>query len=192
MSEGSAYAPWFALHIRMHDHEHVETALQHKGYEVLSPYYMATRTTPGGRARQARTPLFPGYLFCSLDPKYRLGVLTVPGVKRILGLNSTITPVPYNEIAAIRRTIASGLPFEPYQMLEPGEVVEVQRGALAGVKGVVVYHKGKHRVVITISALSNRAVSVEVDRSDVTRVTNPIEINAVLHARESFLHSAVA
>jgi transcription antitermination factor NusG len=188
----SAAAPWFALHIRMHDHANVETALQHKGYEVLSPYYVATRTTPGGREKQVRTPLFPGYLFCSLDPRYRLGVLTVPGVKRILGMGSSMTPVPAYEIEAIRVTINSGLPFEPFQMLEPGEVVEVQRGPLAGVKGIVVYHKGKHRVVITVSALSNRAVSVEVDRADVTRVTNSADVVAVHRSRESFLHSAVA
>ena len=39
--------------------------------------------------------------------------------------------------------------------------VEVQTGPLSGVRGVVVYHKGRYRVVITVSALNNRAVAVE-------------------------------
>ena len=192
MSEYYASPPWFALHIKMNEYENVETALQYKGYEVLSPYYTATRTTASGRQRQVRTPLFPGYLFCALDPTYRLGVLTIPGVKRILGLGNTATPVPAEEIEAIRLTVTSGLPFEPFQLLEPGEVVEVQRGALAGIKGIVVYHKGKHRVVITVSALSNRAVAVEVDRSAVTRVSKPPEVGAILHCQESYFQSAVA
>ena len=101
---GACSLPWFALHIRMHDHEGVEAALQHRGYEVLSPYYVATKILSTGRQKQVRTPLFPGYLFCSLDPlRQKLGVLTVPGVKRILGFGNSPAPVAGHEIDAIRR-----------------------------------------------------------------------------------------
>jgi transcription antitermination factor NusG len=164
--------PWFALHIRMHDHANVETALNHKGYDVFAPSYVATRIS-SGREKHTRTPLFPGYLFCSLDPQHRLPVLKVPGVIRILGLGGSVTPVPTHEIESIRRTITSGLPFESFRLLEPGEPVEVKSGPLAGVKGMVVYHKGKYRVVITVTALNDRAVSVEVDRAALAHIDAP-------------------
>jgi transcription antitermination factor NusG len=169
-------AAWFAIHIRMHDHARIETALQHKGFEVLSPYYFPTRIRADGhRKRTRKTPLFPGYLFCSLDPRDRMGVLMVPGVKQILGIGATVTPVPAAEIEAVRLTLASGLPIEPCRLadLEPGELVEVLSGPLTGVRGTVVYHKGKHRVVITVSALSNRAVAVEVDRDLLKSISQP-------------------
>lgn len=160
--------PWFAVHIRIYKHENVETSLRNKGFEVFAPSYMARRVV-AGRERQIPAPLFPGYLFCSLDASERLPVLTIPGVIRILGTGNALTVVPADEIEAIRRTVASGLPVEPFDLLQPGEPVQVQSGPLAGIKGEVVYHKGKHRLVIRVTALNDRAVSVEVDQSIVVR-----------------------
>lgn len=168
MSEQASSIPWFALHIRMYDHENVEAALQHKGFEVFAPSYAAKRTV-SGRERNVRAPLFPGYLFCSLDPYNRLPVLTVPGVIGILGTGNSLTPVSADEIEAVRRLVTSGLPCEPFRLVQPGEFVEVRGGALAGLKGVVVHHKGKYRLVIRVTALNDRAVSVEVDRDQVVR-----------------------
>jgi transcription antitermination factor NusG len=91
-------------------------------------------------------------------------------VIRILGNGNALTPVPTEEIEAIRRAVASGLPVEPFDLLQPGEPVQVQTGPLAGIKGEVVYHKGKHRLVIRVTALNDRAVSVEVDHTNVARL----------------------
>jgi transcription antitermination factor NusG len=184
------YASWFALHVRMHDYHNVEKALHCKGYEVFAPTYEPPRVA-ARRQRRARVALFPGYLFCSLDPRQRTPVLTVPGVINILGLGSTITPVPASEIESLRRTVKSGLPLESVRLLEPGEPVEVQSGPLAGVKGAVVYHKGKYRVVITVSALNDRAVAVEVDRLALITLkdqpsTQLERLNASLLDRERF------
>ena len=163
---------WFALHVRMHEYYNVEKALHSKGYEVFAPTHDPARTK--ARRARARVALFPGYLFCSLDPYQRTPVLTVPGVIRILGVGggAGVIPVPASEIESLRRTVNSGLPLEAVRLLEPGEPVEVQTGPLSGVRGVVVYHKGKYRVVITVSALNNRAVAVEVDRSALVTVTS--------------------
>ena len=45
----------------------------------------------------------------------------------------------------------------------------VQTGPLAGITGSVYRYKGKHRLVIKVSALNNRAVSVEVEDFMVAR-----------------------
>jgi transcription termination/antitermination protein NusG len=165
--------PWFALHIRIYKNDSVEISLRNKGFDVFAPSYTAKRVV-AGRERQISAPLFPGYMFCALDAAERLPVLTIPGVIKILGTRTALTVIPAEEIEAIRRTIASGLPLEPFDLLQPGEPVEVQRGPLAGIRGEVVYHKGRHRLVIRISALNDRAVSVEVDQANVARSTPAI------------------
>jgi transcriptional antiterminator NusG len=170
MTDLSPSFPWFALNIRMYKYEYVERALESKGHHVFSPYYVSKYTTSGGRQREVRKPLFPGYLFCAFHPWQRLSILTVPGVTKILGLEGTISPISPDEIEAIRRTVDSGLYYEPFELLEPGEMVQVQSGPLTGVKGMVVYHKASYRIVITVSALGGRAVLVEVDRNCVVPV----------------------
>jgi len=171
-----AQLPWYAVHIRMYGHEQVERILQYKGFEVFAPKYAHTRLI-GGNRKTSMIPLFPGYLFCALDQRNRLGVLTVPGVINILGVGSSPLPVPDHEVLAIRRAIDSGLPFEPTRLLGPGELVEVRSGPLAGVTGVVQNYKGKYRLVITVTTLNDRAVSVEVDRETVMRC-KPLSVGA--------------
>lgn len=182
---------WFALHIRIYKHENVETSLRNKGFEVFAPTYIAKRVL-AGRERQTPAPLFPGYLFCALDTRQRLPVLTVPGVIRILGTGNVLTEVPVEEIEAIRRTISSGLPVEPFDWLQPGEPVLVQKGPLAGIRGEVVYHKGKHRLVIRVAALNDRAVSVEVDQSTVTRLSPALIAAARIGASPAWYYQASA
>jgi transcriptional antiterminator NusG len=168
MSSEANSLSWFALHIRIYKHETVETSLRHKGFEVFAPTYIARRSVAGSE-RQTRVPLFPGYLFCAFDARERLPVLTVPGVIRILGTGNALTTVPEAEIDAVRRTVASGLPLEPLDSLQPGEPVIVKHGPLAGIRGEVIYHKGKHRLVIRVKALNDRAVAIEVDEAIVAR-----------------------
>jgi transcription antitermination factor NusG len=173
MSAEVSSIPWFALHIRIYKNDSVEASLRNKGFEVFAPSYIAKRVV-AGRQRQIPAPLFPGYMFVSLDAAERLPVLTIPGVIRILGTGNAFTVIPTEEIEAIRRTVASGLPLEPFDLLQPGQPVQVQRGPLSGIRGEVIYHKGRHRLVIRVTALNNRAVSVEVDQASVARLTPAI------------------
>lgn len=189
MSEQLSSLPWYAVNIRTYYHESVETSLRHKGYDVFSPTYTARRVV-AGRERQFPVPLFPGYLFSSFDHHYRLPVLTIPGVIRILGTSTALEPVPTDEIEAIRRTVTSGLQFEPFDSLQPGEPVEVLRGPLAGIKGEVVYHKGKQRLVIRVTALNERAVCVEVDHTMVARLSTSTFVPAARAAAAMMTQSA--
>lgn len=175
MSEQTQLIEWFAVQIRTYHRANVETSLRHKGYEVFAPSYDVARIV-AGRERKILAPLFPGYIMCAFDPGYRMPVLTVPGVIRILGTSTALTPIPEAEIEAIRRTITSGLNYEPIESFQPGAPVEVQSGPLAGIRGEVVYHKGKQRLVIKIAALNDRAVSVEVDQAMVSRLDLPMSL----------------
>jgi transcription termination/antitermination protein NusG len=163
---------WYVVHLRSRHHAHVETNLHELGYKVFAPTYSPLARI-GGRAHRSKQPLFPGYLFCALNPERRLPVLMVGGVIGILGAGKTLIPVAPEEIDAIRRAVASGLYYEPVPNFLPGDRVRVASGPLAGVVGVVAQHKGVRSLLISISLL-NRSVAVELDKTSLEPADGPM------------------
>jgi len=156
-------SPWFALRIRS-KHERVASEhLRHRGYEEFSPTYKA-ETQWSDRKKVADRFLFPGYVFCRLDPNHRLPVLTIPGVVGIVGFGQGASPIPDSEIERIRMMTASGLLVTPWPYLEVGQLVVLERGPLAGLEGILEEVKGESRLVVSIQLLQ-RSVSTEIDRN---------------------------
>ena len=148
--------PWYAVHVR-HKHERlVSSLLESKGYNEFNPTYRSRRRW-SDRTAEIQLPLFPGYVFCQFDPSDRRApVVATPGVIRIIG---AVHPA---EMAAVQAVIASGLAVEPWPCLEPGELVRIHHGPLAGVEGVFLELKNRHRLIVSISLL-RRSINVDVD-----------------------------
>jgi transcription antitermination factor NusG len=106
-------------------------------------------------------------VFCRLDPKYRLPLLTIPGVVQLVGIGKVPVPIDDAEIAAIQAAVGSGLTLEPWSYLDTGEPVRVERGPLAGLEGIYVENRKQHRIVVSVSLLK-RSVAVEIEREWVT------------------------
>jgi|ERR1700674_3857029 len=160
--------PWFALQVRMRHETGVADHLQSKGYEWFLPLYKARRRW-SDRVKEVDSPLFPGYLFCRLNPHDRLPILKTPCVTQIVGYNHVPVPVDEQEIEAIRRLIASGVPNFPCAYLEVGSKVRIEAGALRGLEGILTELKGKRRLVLSIMLLQ-RSVAVEIDSDAVSVV----------------------
>ena len=154
--------PWFAVRVRSH-HEH--TAAMHlvdRGYEEFTPSYTVERRW-SDRKKEIEQYLFPGYVFCRVDPQNRLPVLSAPGVVGLVGCGRIPVPIPDDEIERIRRMVQSGLLVSPWPFLEAGQTVLIERGPLTGLEGILEEVKGKCRLVVSINLL-RRSVSAEVDR----------------------------
>jgi transcription antitermination factor NusG len=108
--------------------------------------------------------LFPGYLFCRLNPDKALPVLTTAGVYDIVRVGERVQPIDAAEIEAIRRLVASSCSAKPWPYLKSGDRVRVEFGSLAGVEGLLVSEKGVDRLILSISMLQ-RSVCVEIDRT---------------------------
>jgi transcription antitermination factor NusG len=160
--------PWFALQIRMRHEVSVADHLAGKGYEWFLPLYKARRRW-SDRVKEVSSPLFPGYLFCRFNPHDRLPILKTPGVTQIVGYNHVPVPVDEQEIDAIRRLVASGLPNFPCAFLQVGSQVRIETGALRGLEGILTELKGKRRLVLSITLLQ-RSVAVEIDSDAVSVV----------------------
>jgi len=155
---------WYALQVRSRFGKAVSTALRAKGYEEFLPVYRTVRRSGGGGC-DLELPLFPGYLFCRLDPSERLlPVLTIPGVMRIVSVGKILLPVTDDEIETVKAVSQCGLPAEPWPFLGIGCRVSLERGPLAGLEGMVVSVDGAHRLVVSVSLLQ-RSIAVKIERS---------------------------
>lgn len=156
---------WYAIQTRVRREHLTSTLLAGKGYEVFLPTYVSEKQQRGQR-KEVNSCLFPGYLFCHFDVQKRLPILVTPGVLGIVGLGRIPEPVSHLEISAIRSLVSSGMPAEPWPYLECGQRVRIKNHALHGVEGILVGHKGGHRLIVSVTLL-RRSVALEIHRSNV-------------------------
>lgn len=163
MSIASIGISWFALQVKSKTEEQVSRHLRYKGYEEFLPTY---KVRSKDRAVEKQKPLFPGYVFCRLNPTANGLIVTTPGVKKIVGFGGKPVPVEAYEIEALKKVIASGFQAEPWKLLDVGDMIRVETGPLAGVAGILISFRGRHRLVISVT-LMRRSIAVELDRSAV-------------------------
>src|SRR5579872_4330171 len=162
--------PWFALRVRSNFERVASLHLKDRGFEEFAPTYKAERQW-SDRKKQVDAYLFPGYVFCRLNPDHRLPVLTIPGAVKLIGFGNGPTPIPEIEIESIRKMVGSGLLVAPWPFLSAGQAVLIERGPLTGVEGILQEVKKTFRLVVSVNLLQ-RSVSVEVDRSWVRPVNS--------------------
>jgi transcription antitermination factor NusG len=164
--------PWFALQVRSRYERNVASFLDGKGYEWFLPTYHSRRRW-SDRVKEMDLPLFPGYLFCRFDPQDRLPILKTPGMIAIVGTARVPTAVDDTEITALRTLVTSGIPRQPWPYLEIGQRVRIEHGALQGLEGILLQHKGSDRLILSVTLLQ-RSVAAEIDCSWVVPIkTNP-------------------
>jgi transcription antitermination factor NusG len=158
----SASHPWFALRVKSRSEKIVSTIARNKGFEEFLPLYQSRRRW-SDRFKSVELPLFPGYVFCRLNPAFRLPLLTIPGVISFVGIGKVPVPIDEAEIATIQAAVGADLLAEPYPFLEVGQRVRLAEGPLAGLEGLLVEVRKQQRLVVSVSMLK-RSVAVEIDR----------------------------
>jgi transcription termination/antitermination protein NusG len=151
---------WFAIYVKCRHEKHVALSLEAKAYHVFLPTYVKEHE----RRKRFDVPLFPGYVFCRLNPTDTLPILSTPGVFSIVGNGPKAIPIPDEEIDGIQRLLDSNLGRRPCSYVSVGEEVYVTAGPLRGLKGVVVDERHEKWLVLSIHLL-RRSVAAKVDRS---------------------------
>lgn len=159
---GGKRYPWFALRVKPNFERVVSSTVRNKGFEEFLPFYLCRRRW-SDRFKSVELPLFPGYVFCRVNPECRLPLLTIPGVLHFVGVGRIPAPIDQAEIAAIQQAVQSGLPAEPYPFLEVGQRVRIEEGPLAGIEGFLVEVRKQQRIVVSVTLLK-RAIAVEIER----------------------------
>jgi transcription antitermination factor NusG len=87
----------------------------------------------------------------------------------IVGFGGKAMPRDEGEMAAIRRVIELGIAAEPWKYVQAGQRVRIEHGALAGMEGVFVEARKRHKLLLSLTLLQ-RAVAIQVDESSVVAI----------------------
>lgn len=155
--------PWFAVKVRARSEKLIAGFLENKGYNTFVPSYK-TRKAWSDRVVNVELPLFPGYLFCQVEPNsYWVPILQTPGAKSFVSFGGVLAEVDRNEIEALKLAMRSGQPMQPWPYLRAGQRVVVERGAFEGLEGILLRTKNKDRLILSVTLLQ-RSVAVEIER----------------------------
>jgi transcription antitermination factor NusG len=180
---------WYAIQVRTRWERSAATIVAGKGYEVFLPTYLSKRRW-SDRAREVKSPLFPGYFFCRFDVQKRLPILVTPGVIGVVGQGRIPVPVDESEVLSIKNIVSSGASVEPWPYLELGQKVRIDDHALRGLEGILVGRKGNQRVVVSVSLL-RRSVALEIERSLISLV-QPAEEPLIDAPADALLNGSIA
>ena len=184
----TALCRWYAIRVKSNREKVVAASLEHRGFEHFLPLYCARRQW-SDRVKDVELPLFAGYVFCRLDARFRLPVLTVPGVLMFVEVNKTPVPVEDSEIASLQAIANSGYAAAPWPYLEAGQRMRIERGALKDLEGFIVEVKNRWRVVVSVTLLQ-RSVAVEIDRDSICPIGRGPSGSRT--ASGHFIHRAIA
>jgi transcription antitermination factor NusG len=143
----------------------VRDQLLHQGIEPLLPTVKRLSQWKD-RKKEIEVPLFSGYCFVRFNAEQKLPVLKTIGVVDIVGGGQRPEPIPDEEISAIQTLMSSVLPYDPHPYLQEGMKVEVVRGPLQGVQGILLRKEKRHRLILGVR-LIQQAAAVEIDTADV-------------------------
>ena len=83
----------------------------------------------------------------------RLRVLRVDGVFSLVGAKGEGTPIPDEQIDAVRSLVETQLPWSSHPFLKIGQRVRVRSGVLDGLEGILVSRNGDRSLVISVDAI---------------------------------------
>ena len=115
-----------------------------------------------GRRFSSVVPLFSGYLFLFADRDERVTALESNRVARTIDVPLWQQSQFCNDLLQIQRLIETGLPLTPESRIQPGQLVRIKSGRLAGLEGQVTHRRGGTRLLVTVDYLQQGA-SIEID-----------------------------
>jgi transcription antitermination factor NusG len=156
---------WYVLRTRSRHEKIVRDQLANQGIEPLLPTVKRLSQWKD-RKKEVEVPLFSGYCFVRFAAEQKLPVLKTIGVVDIVGASHCPEPIADEEIAALRTLMTSVLPYDSHPYLHEGMQVEVIRGPLQGIRGILLRKEKHHRLVLGVR-LIQQAAAVEIDVNDV-------------------------
>jgi transcription antitermination factor NusG len=163
----AALESWYALQTHARHEKIVAQRLQERGVTAFLPLMTEVHRW-SDRKKVVQVPLFGCYVFAKIaaESQERLRVLRVHGVLALVGDQGEGTPIPDEQIEAVRTLIQRKMPWSPHPFLKVGQRVRVRSGALAGVEGVLVSNNGDRTLVINVNAIQ-RSLAVRVEGYEV-------------------------
>ena len=179
---------WYAAYTASRHEKTVAEHLRQRNIECFLPLYETVRRWNNGRHR-IQLPLFPSYVFVRMAMCDKLRVLQVPGLAQLVTFQGSPAVLPDAEIQTLRGALAAGVMAQPYRYLNVGSKVEICRGPLQGMRGVLLRHQGQFRIVLSVEMIM-RSIVVEVDAADVVALDRKASSLVSMATREAERNAA--
>ncbi len=150
---------WWVLHTKPRQ----EKSLARQLLKSQVPFYLPLierRSLIRGKVMKANVPLFGGYLFLLGQRDERVTALATRRVVHTLEVPDQ--PTLWDDLTQVHRLINTGAPVTPEDKLEPGDLVEITRGPLIGLKGRIIRAASGRRFVVQVNFIQ-RGASVLID-----------------------------
>jgi transcription termination/antitermination protein NusG len=160
---GTPLQSWYGLQTQPRHEKIVAQRLEERGVTTFLPLVTEVHRW-SDRKKSVQMPLFHCYVFARFLPNRidRLRVLRVDGVFGLVGAKGEGTPIPDEQIDAVRSLVDGQLPWSAHPFLKIGQRVRIRSGALNGLEGILVSRNGDRTLVISVDAIQRSlAVSVE-------------------------------
>ena len=161
---------WYAVQTRARHEKVVVQCFREKGLTTFLPLVTEVRRW-SDRQKSIELPLFSCYVFVKImsTNEDRVRVLRTDSVFDFVGVPRQGTPIPDEQIDAVRTILEERLNWESYPFLKIGQRVRIRSGALDGVEGILVSRDGKRSVVVSVDAIQ-RSLSVRVEGYEIEAV----------------------
>jgi transcriptional antiterminator RfaH len=150
---------WYLLYTKPRQEKIALANLENQGYTAYLPLVDVEKIVRGAR-KAVREPLFPRYLFLSLDPNGTtswLPIRSTVGVANLVRFGSTLAQVSPELVESIQRSTEGALITQEHQ---PGERLAITSGPFRGLEAIFQTYDGERRAVLllTIMGKSVRAI----------------------------------
>jgi transcriptional antiterminator RfaH len=157
---------WYVVQTKVNAEAKAGRNLIRQGFEIYLPRYLKRRSH-ARKIEKVAAPLFPRYLFVSVDSKQRWrSIQSTIGVSRLVTNGSDPAPVAHEVLQFLRaREDQSGfIAMDCRPSFAVGEKVRILAGAFADVVGLFDGLGDRERVAVLLDLLGQKVrVSMDVD-----------------------------
>jgi transcriptional antiterminator RfaH len=161
---------WYAVHTRPKHERAVAQKVQEQGIATFLPLITELRRW-SDRKKKIELPLFSCYLFTRLLPtnEQRLRVLRVDGALQFVGMRGRGSPIPDDQIEAVRMIVNGPFPISSFPFIRTGQRVRIRNGALRGIEGTLQACNGEQSLIVSVDAIQ-KSLAVRVEGYDLETV----------------------
>ena len=145
---------WYVIQHKPAQGDRALINLQNQGVTCFYPKVNVERVRAGKRCQRLE-PLFPGYLFASLentDPMWSR-LRSTRGVLRVVGFGGKPAPLEDSVIEHIRASLDK---VSEQGGIRPGQPVELEEGPFRGIHAIFQAYDGEERAIVLINFMQSR------------------------------------
>jgi transcription antitermination factor NusG len=153
---------WHVVHVASRTEKKVAERLEKKGFLVYLPIQRRLRQW-SDRKKWVDMVVLTGYVFVKIRENQQYYVLETSGVSRFLKFSNKPVVISEAEMVHFQNFIENAkersIEFTP-DKLPIGTLVTIQTGYFKGFEGMVIKHKGRHKLTVQLSHIGHFSVDL--------------------------------